>query len=53
MNPGDMLEPAELERQSRQLSRLETLMDVMFALMLFQILAPLQLPAQIKVTPII
>jgi uncharacterized membrane protein len=46
MNPGDRLEPAELERQSRQLSRLETLMDVMFALMLYRILAPLPLPSE-------
>ena len=36
---------AELERQRRQLGRLEVLMDVMFALMLFRILAPLPLPS--------
>jgi len=39
-----MAEAVELERQQRQLSRLETLMDVMFALMLFRVLAPLPLP---------
>lgn len=36
---------AEQERQKRQLSRLETLMDVMFALMLYRILAPLPMPS--------
>lgn len=41
-----MPEPAELERQRRQLSRLETLMDVMFALMLFRVLAPLPMPRE-------
>lgn len=39
-------DPAELERQQRQLGRLETLMDVMFALMLFRVLAPLPMPAE-------
>ena len=39
-----MPEPSELERQTRQLGRLETLMDVMFALMLYRIIAPLPLP---------
>ena len=46
MNPPERLAPAETERQRRQLSRLETLMDVMFALMLFRILAPLPLPTE-------
>ena len=41
-----MPEPAELERQGRQLSRLETLMDVMFALMLFRVIAPLPMPQE-------
>jgi uncharacterized membrane protein len=40
------MDPAELERQKRQLGRLEMLMDVMFALMLFRILAPLPMPSQ-------
>lgn len=40
-----MVEAAELERQQRQLGRLQTLMDVMFALMLFRVLAPLPTPA--------
>ena len=33
------------QRQERQLGRLQTLMDVMFALMLFRVIAPLPLPA--------
>lgn len=37
---------AEFERQRRQLSRLEVLMDVMFALMLYRILAPLPMPSE-------
>ena len=37
---------AELERQKRQLGRLEMLMDVMFALMLYRILAPLPMPSE-------
>jgi uncharacterized membrane protein len=37
---------AEQERQTRQLSRLEMLMDVMFALMLYRILAPLPMPSE-------
>jgi uncharacterized membrane protein len=41
-----MIQPAELERQQRQLSRLQTLMDVMFALMLFRVLAPLPMPQE-------
>ncbi len=32
-----MVESAEVERQRRQLGRLETLMDVMFGLMLFRL----------------
>ena len=36
---------AEFERQQRQLGRLEVLMDVMFALMLYRILAPLPMPS--------
>ena len=36
---------AEIERQQRQLGRLEVLMDVMFALMLYRILAPLPMPS--------
>lgn len=44
MTDQESLEPAELERQERQLSRLEVLMDVMFALMLFRVLAPLPMP---------
>lgn len=43
--PESKVEPAELERQERQLSRLEMLMDVMFALMLYRILAPLPMPS--------
>jgi uncharacterized membrane protein len=39
-----MVQPAEMERQQRQLSRLQTLMDVMFALMLFRVIAPLPMP---------
>lgn len=45
MTEQNSLEPAELERQARQLTRLETLMDVMFALMLFRVLAPLPMPS--------
>ncbi len=37
---------AELERQKRQLGRLEMLMDVMFGLMLYRILAPLPMPSE-------
>jgi uncharacterized membrane protein len=40
-----MKQTAELERQKRQLGRLEMLMDVMFALMLYRILAPLPMPS--------
>ena len=40
------MQAAEHERQKRQLGRLEVLMDVMFALMLFRILAPLPLPSE-------
>lgn len=40
-----MIESAELERQKRQLGRLEILMDVMFGLMLYRILAPLPMPS--------
>lgn len=43
--PESKVEPAELERQERQLGRLEMLMDVMFALMLYRILAPLPMPS--------
>ncbi len=39
------METAERERQRRQLGRLEMLMDVMFALMLFRVLAPLPMPS--------
>jgi len=38
--------PAEMERQKRQLGRLEILMDVMFALMLYRVLAPLPMPSE-------
>ena len=41
-----MPQPAELERQERQLSRLSTLMDVMFALMLFRVLQAIPPPSQ-------
>jgi hypothetical protein len=37
---------AEHERQKRQLGRLEMLMDVMFGLMLYRILAPLPMPSE-------
>jgi len=40
------MKPAELERQKRQLGRLEVLMDVMFALMLYRILSPLPMPTE-------
>lgn len=40
-----MPETAEIERQERQLGRLQTLMDVMFALMLFRVLEPLPMPS--------
>jgi uncharacterized membrane protein len=35
-----------MERQKRQLGRLEILMDVMFALMLYRVLAPLPMPSE-------
>jgi uncharacterized membrane protein len=40
-----MPQAAEIERQERQLSRLATLMDVMFALMLFRVLEALPPPS--------
>lgn len=40
------MNPAEMERQKRQLGRLEILMDVMFALMLYRVLAPLPMPSE-------
>jgi len=38
--------PAELQRQERQLVRLGTLMDVMFALMFYRVIAPLPMPTE-------